>query len=238
MIIDTSGAFELLRQYRVAWLSGRFGAGKTVNSVIMADYLASRYGYRVYANFPLVFADDLPVRYDRRKRVIRAVLIFDEAGLEVFTKLNMLAERMLAYLRKLDVIILLPSFIPPSKRMSFLQYHPVLNFTSAGLPISVYGWRVNLANFRSSGTYIVTWPQQYYRMYDSYVAQDSDMTQAMYQSLLDIITEYAYGGTGKTKEQSVPRDYALASVEDAISALEELLQESIPSDAASGRRRK
>lgn len=226
MLVDWSGAFDLLRQYRIAWLSGRFGAGKTAMAVAMADYLADKYGYRVYSNFPLVF--DEYYRGIKGDKVLHAVVIIDEAGLEMVTKINTLADRMIAYTRKMDIIILLPSFIPPSSRIRFLQYYPIINLSSAGLPLAVYGWRVNLAGFKASGSFLVVNPSDYYRMYDSFVAQDSSITTRLYNDLISRVQAFS----GSPQDITPDKGYAL----EVVSRLEDLFADGFPPGSQSGRR--
>lgn len=223
MIIDWSGAFELLRQYRIAWLSGRFGAGKTAMAVAMAEYLASKYGYRVYSNFPLVFDEfDTGVKGEK---VLHAVFILDEAGLEIVARVNTLAERMIAYTRKMDIVILLPSFIPPSARIRFLQYYPIINLASAGVPLAIYGWRVNLANFKASGSFLVANPNDYYRMYNSFVAQDTDLTGRIYESIIEKVTKFS--------NSKLPEPDKLSEADklfEVMASMEELLSQGFQGD--------
>lgn len=223
MIIDWSGAFELLRQYRIAWLSGRFGAGKTAMAVAMAEYLANKYGYRVYSNFPLVFDEfDTGIKGEK---VLKAVFIIDEAGLEIVARLNTLAERMIAYTRKMDIVILLPSFIPPSARIRFLQYYPVINLTSAGVPLAIYGWRVNLANFKASGSFLVFNPKEYYMMYNSFVAQDTGLTERIYNGIIEKVQRFS-----RTKLLEANNTTEADKLFEVMASMEELLSQGFQGD--------
>jgi hypothetical protein len=227
MIIDLSGSFELLRQYRIAWLSGRFGAGKTAMAVAMAEYLASKYGYRVYSNFPLVFNEfDTGIK---GSKVLHAVVILDEAGLEMVARLNTLSDRMIAYTRKMDVIFLLPSFIPPGPRLRFLQFYPILNLTGAGIPMAVYGWRVNLAGFKGNGSFLVIRPERIYRMYNSFVAQER--TEDLYNEIVKRVENFS--GNNKQKDYIQEIDKML-EVTERLSDVAEILQNGI----ADGNKRK
>lgn len=222
MILDLSGAFELLRQYRIAWLSGRFGAGKTAMSVAMSEYLADRYGYRVYSNFPLVFGEFDSGIKSYKDGKLHAVIIIDEAGLEMIAKINALSDRMIAYTRKMDVIFLLPSFIPPGPRLRFLTFYPVLNLTGAGIPLALYGWRVNLAGFKASGTFLSINPTHIYRMYDSFVAQSN--TEELYNEIVKRVNLFA-----KTDKQENKLDDKLLLLEAAerINEASESLSENL-----------
>lgn len=223
MIIDLSGSFELLRQYRIAWLSGRFGAGKTAMSVAMAEYLADRYSYRVYANFPLVFNEyDSGIKASKDGK-LHAVIIIDEAGLEMIAKVNTLSDRMIAYTRKMDVIFLLPSFIPPGPRLRFLTFYPVLNLMGAGIPLAVYGWRVNLAGFKASGAFLSIRPSRIYRMYDSFSAQSK--TEELYNEIVKRVDQFA-----KTSDKEYKLDDKLVLLEasERFMDVAEALSEAVP----------
>lgn len=231
MIIDLSGSFELLRQYRVAWLSGRFGAGKTAMSVAMAEYLADRYSYRVYANFPLVFSEyDTGIKTSRDGK-LHAVIIIDEAGLEMITKVNALSDRMIAYTRKMDVIFLLPSFIPPGPRLRFLSFYPILNLTGAGVPVAVYGWRVNLAGFKASGAFISLRPTRVYRMYNSFAPQSN--TEVLYNDIVKRVNQFAQSNENEDK---LDEKLLLFEAAERFSEAADVLSQAVPSAIKTKRR--
>lgn len=158
------GPFQgIISSYRLLWILGRFGGHKTSLSYALARPYLER-GYRLISNNRSCWSDDPErVQLDPKTGHLKAVVILDEGGL--YFKSSKQIEMVASYAAKMDVIYIIPSFWPPTRAAQVLMAQPVFNFKSAGLPVVVYQWRVNMAGFKSNGYFLWIWPQEIYGIY-------------------------------------------------------------------------
>jgi hypothetical protein len=159
-----AGAFTgIISSYRLLWISGRFGGGKTSFAYALAEeYL--KQGYRLVSNNRSVWADNpSDVCLDPETGHLKAVIILDEGGLEFKAKSQI--EQIAAYAAKMDCIYIIPSFWPPVRAAQVLTAQPLFSLQSAGLPVIVYRWRVKLGSFSDNGIFLWTWPNSIYGIY-------------------------------------------------------------------------
>jgi hypothetical protein len=99
--------------YRSIWLTGPLGCGKSFLAVGLARQLQLLYGYNVYANIPVSFADVVPSVIPEH-----SVLVLDEAAdwLDAYDWRSSLIRRF-RYLRHLDLVVLISSSDPVHKRL-------------------------------------------------------------------------------------------------------------------------
>lgn len=209
MLWDWSGAYPLLMQYRVGWIGGRFGSGKTLQSVMMSAHLAELHGYETIANFNLMWG----LKEFPNRQPLRLCIIIDEAGMETATRLGHLSEGLLAYLRKMEVVILLPSFIPPARKLQFLRYSTSLNLNPIGVDMAIYNWDVSLAGYKARGSYMVVGTKHYKRCYDSFSAQDQDKTEYILSELMERTSRF---GNRKSKVNVSMEENLLDDIQFAI----------------------
>jgi len=129
----------ILRETRTLTVSGFTNAGKTSFCVALAEHYAKNFGYRVVATMPLVFAenpDDIHLMDDGMAHVF---IILDEAGVWL-ESVDVKAFR--AFLAKLDIIIVLPSFEDVPRGFRKQELEAGINFGKVGLPIIEYRWIV------------------------------------------------------------------------------------------------
>lgn len=97
---------------RILYLRGSFGTGKTALAFQIAHDLIKDFGFtNVISNVSSVWTEHLPVPLDRGR--LNSVLILDEAGL--FMKKQDDLEDFLAFLRKLNIVVIMPSVMPAFK---------------------------------------------------------------------------------------------------------------------------
>lgn len=189
MLRGADEALYNLVAYRVGWIRGRLGGGKTLLSVALADHLI-RHGFAsgVIANFPTTLPrlDWREMMPDGRPRGVRgAVVIFDEAGLFIDRRTFMRNDRAVgALLRKLDCFLLLPSVTPPDSRLCYYSMQRERVNTLTG----TWSWRWALALPGApieAGTFALANPAAYYGSYDTrYIPTDDGGYARLFRATL------------------------------------------------------
>jgi len=166
MLLRAQPLLHMLNQFRLAWIMGGYGAGKTLVSYALAFDLfkTGRYRYLI-ANSNSVWTDNPEDVVLRDGCFVDAIVILDEAGL--FLRMNRDADKFMLGLRKLNITILCPSVLPPSSRIKFLQVQRTLNMQAFGLPFWLYQWRLNLGTNKEKDNFIVANPHHYFGIYDT-----------------------------------------------------------------------
>lgn len=160
------GAAQFLRtveSYRLLWIAGKFGGGKTSLAFYMSEPWLKR-GYRLITNGKCVWADRLDtMEFVDADGHLKAIVVLDEGGLEF--KASSQVETIAAYAAKMDVIYLLPSFWPPVRRAQVVTAQPLFSFHTIGIPLIVYRWDVQLKGFKDGGYFYWWKPQEIYGIY-------------------------------------------------------------------------
>lgn len=162
-LMNGGGFVELLHAYRLLWVRGRYGAGKTAVAFKLAEYFLRREGYRLITNVPSIWSDGRPALED--SGMLHAVVIMDEAGLGLKVKSQL--EAMAAYARKMDCIYIFPSFFPPVRAAQVVTVQPAFQFTPIGLPLVVYEYRVSLGSFKDRGWFWWWFPAETWGIYST-----------------------------------------------------------------------
>lgn len=152
-----------LQAYRLCWINGRFGSGKTsVAYMLVKNYLDK--GYRLITNNRCVWADDMADVKPLPDGKLKCIVILDEGGLEF--KANRQIEMVAAYAAKMDVMYIIPSYFPPARAAQVLTVQAVFNFKSAAIPLVVYKWRIRIGgNFDDKGFFLWWRPNEIYGIY-------------------------------------------------------------------------
>lgn len=194
MMIGSSIFLHAVHTFRNVWVRGRYGGGKTLLAVALADSLSRSYGYKVYANIPVhleksvsnlatcdgtsKLCDDgcrarlsagLPGKY-------HAVVIYDEAWLSLGSGTSpKQIKKYLAYLRKMDVVLLMPSVLQMARHSYLLWCERKMNLGALGIPIWSYQWAVaGSTPKKDGGTFYMVRPQRWFGVYDTH-AQPEDL---------------------------------------------------------------
>lgn len=158
---------QMLNAFRVCWVMGRYGGGKTSNSLLLAHelYQTGKYRY-ILGNFNSVWTDNPETVELREGRYVDAIVILDEGGL--FMRLNRDADAFMLGLRKLNITILVPSVLPPAQRVKFLQIQRTMDFGIFGLPFWLYEYRLSLGSEKEKSYYGYYKPSEIYGIYDTF----------------------------------------------------------------------
>lgn len=152
-----------LQAYRLCWINGRFGSGKTsIAYMLCKNYLDK--GYRLITNNRCVWADTMEDVKPDADGKLKCIVILDEGGLEF--KANRQIEMVAAYAAKMDVIYIIPSYFPPCRAAQVMTVQAVFNFKSAGIPLIYYKWRIRIGgNFEDKGNFFWWKPNEIYGIY-------------------------------------------------------------------------
>lgn len=152
-----------LQAYRLCWVNGRFGSGKTsVAYMLVKNYLDR--GYRLVTNNRCIWADNMEDIKPLPDGKLKTIIILDEGGLEF--KANRQIEMVAAYAAKMDVIYIIPSYFPPCRAAQVMTVQAVFNLKAAGIPLVMYKWRIRIGgNFDDKGFFIWWNPKEIYGIY-------------------------------------------------------------------------
>lgn len=161
-LMNAGAVLQMIQNYRMVWLSGRFSGGKTSLAFEIAKYFGGM-GYRIITNTKSIWADNpLDVELDKHGH-LKAVVILDEGGTEF--KTNNQVEQISAYCAKMDIIFLVPSFFPPARKFQVLEIQPVWNLKPVGIPYIQYNWAVQVGTFKDKGAFGWFYPQSIFGVY-------------------------------------------------------------------------
>lgn len=238
MLIRGAPLIHMLNQFRVAWLMGSYGGGKTLMAFQLAYelYLTGRYRY-ILSNCNSAWTDSPANVILRDGSFVDAICILDEAGL--FMRMSADADQFLLGLRKLNITILCPSVLPPSSRIKTLQVQRIINGNAFGFPLWIYQYRLSLGTEREKFNFGLWKPSNTFGIYDTldYPVDDlylSEWFEYWMQTARSSRPEWAtWGAPPKTykrltrrKGQDSSLDEFGRNVEESIEANSEL-QESL-----------
>jgi hypothetical protein len=188
MLIGAETVLHSINTFRSVWVRGRYGGGKTFISFLLAEHLQVRFGYSVFSNVENVFQVGDSVADNH------AVVVYDEAWITLGLGASPAQiKRYLAFLRKKDYVLIMPSVLPIAKGGWLLWIERRFNFGPVGLPLWVYHWGISGKSSKESGGIFYVWmPQKHFGMYDT-LAQPDEM-----EGLFDVRT--SSGPNGQTKK--------------------------------------
>jgi len=191
-------ALQMLRNFRVATLTGRWGGGKTSLCVRLAfEFVKRGWADHVVGNFPCVLFSN-----PREVKASRAVIILDEAGAFVNFKVF---DELSAFLRKLECTVLMPSVLDPPGKARRLSIQRTSNLAGIGLP--VWSYTVGLDYEQQKDRFKLRWsnPSEVFGLYSTSYVTDSDC------GLVDWIGDEVERRRGETNEQDAFFFYPSAS---------------------------
>ncbi len=177
-----------LKVFRSCWFRGRYGGGKTLLSVALADLLHKKHDYNVFANIPvhvdgvipeMALCDGTSPRCDEGCKMgyqkYHTVVVYDEAWMALglgMTSMKAIAA-YLAYLRKFDLIMLLPSVQPMARNSYMLWCERKMNLGTMGIPYWAYEWGLPRKSAKDSGgSFGFLLPNAYFGKYDTHTQAD------------------------------------------------------------------
>lgn len=207
---------DVVSTYRIAWISGRVGLGKTSLAYLTAEHFLKK-GYRLVSNNRNVWNDeDVKLLDDGTMRV---VVILDEGGLAM--KVNRQVERMASYPAKMDMVYLIPSYWPPARAATLVRCHGLYTLRKAGLPWNVYRWTAGTGVFKDTGLLVVS-TKRVYGIYDRQdpSARAYDIVDWCDSKINDFLNYHGYKDRGIIDEGESPESI----VSDAVEGLAEVLE--------------
>jgi len=218
------GAAQFLRtveSYRLLWIAGKFGGGKTS----LAFYMSKAYmekGYRLITNGRCMWADNLAdLDFVNESGHLKSIVVLDEGGLEF--KASAQIEMIAAYAAKMDCIYILPSFFPPVRRAQVVTAQPLFAFFTIGIPLIVYRWDVQLKGFKDGGYFYWWKPSEIYGIYSRQDPGDMawDITEWLAQKSEDFRALHGRRNRLSQVEES-PTDLLLEAANTFAEAAESL----------------
>lgn len=161
MLVNAGSLLWMCKSYRIIYIRGRFGGGKTSIAVRLYAELAKSDNYRLISNTNCIWRDrteDVTLGDDN---MLHSVVILDEGGL--YFEDEALLKKFMAYCAKMDIIVLIPSFWPPANKAQVVTVQPL--FSVGTLPIKVYQWTVRIGSWKESGKFLWVNPEEIYGVY-------------------------------------------------------------------------
>lgn len=173
-LISAHTFLNYVKDYRVLWLSGRYGGGKTALSYRIAYELVAFYGFRyILSNIKSVWDDRFEDVVLRDGVYADAVVILDEGGLFLETSRD--AKAFLAFLRKLNIVLVVPSVTPPASKLQFLSVQRVMDISRI-FPLPIWAYRFDLVSGHIRETEMFYWwrPSEIFGVYDTLAFPEDD----------------------------------------------------------------
>lgn len=173
--------------YRMVWITGRFGGGKTALGVAIARWLCDHsYARFIASNIRLNFGKEIDVISPDALRRIEAsgpvyqdtVILLDEAWQEVGKgESRKKVTAWLAFMRKGNNFLVMPSVLPLVADVSSLRVERTFNGLALGVPAWLYRWQ--LGDHRKGGDrgwYVFRQPSSVFGLYDTKAIPSEEFT--------------------------------------------------------------
>jgi len=166
MFIAAQVAFATLHGYRMVWLPGAFGNGKTLCAVGMyAQYFRPR-GYRLVSNLQTIWTEpDLQSVCMDVDGKLKVFVLIDEGG-QYFEDADDIKDVM-RNPRKMDYVLCFASFMPPARLAQIFQIQPTWSYRSAGIPYIHYEWSAKVGHYKNKGHFGWWFFQEMFGTYSS-----------------------------------------------------------------------
>lgn len=226
-LIGGSLFWQTFLGFRVCWLRGRYGGGKTALAVVMlAKLLAERHVEKVVSNIPMTFS--LPPSMP----LLNAGILLDEAWIYLEGRRDVYDYA--AFVRKFNHYLLLPSVFPVHNRLSFFFVQRVFNAYTLGLPFWVYEWGIRDKVVKEKGYFVLWRPSSVFGHYrtdfvpgDDGGISDAIVSTAKYHGFAGVRSEYrrevpvSFGSGADDFVEGLDDfqagfDLSVADVEDAV----------------------
>jgi len=216
--IGGSTFLDMLKVYRILWLRGRYGGGKTSGAVIIAArMLAEGVVDQVVSNVPITFSQVATAP------LVKSCIVMDESWLYIESRSDV--KDYAAFVRKFKHYMLLPSVFPIHNRLSFFYVTRIANLYVFGLPVWWYRWTLSVKDIKETGTFGIYQPTAVFGHYpDEFVPGDDG-------GIADVLkaTSVGKGYKGTRAEQKI-FDYAQIletkaqdnSIDEEIEALDDI----------------
>lgn len=165
-LISASNLMNYANTYRVVYFSGRFGGGKTSLAFRLAFEMVKRYNYRyILSNVRSVWSEPFENVVLRDGKFIDAVCILDEGGLFLDRAAD--AKEWLAFLRKVNLTLLVPSVVPPARLLRTVTVTRTVRLNAWGLPAWVYQMNLDAHPVHEKENFVWWQPSEIFGIYDT-----------------------------------------------------------------------
>lgn len=172
-LVGATNLVYMANQFRVIWIMGRYGGGKTSLAYLLADALFKTGKYRyLLSNSRSVWTDNPENVVLRDDKHVDAVVLLDEGGL--FLRTGADADAFLLGLRKLNITLVIPSVLQPASKVKFLQVQRIMTMQPYGIPAWLYEYRLNYGSQNEKSKFWVWKPDCIWGIYDTFDYPDDD----------------------------------------------------------------
>lgn len=201
MLLGGANIPYLLREYRVGWIRGRYGVGKTLLAYALWYLYFRRMGYRLFCNFAAWGASSLEdLRPDASGR-LRAYIIIDEGGDWLTAR-----RRVIYAARKLDYILVVSGRAAPPREVQELTIVGRYSLESSGIPLVRYTAVASAGGIKDHYNFWLFLPWRFWGMYST---RDLSSDPG---PLIDTLSRYARG----IPEQLERINAVVEAVKDAL----------------------
>jgi hypothetical protein len=233
-------AFATIHGYRMLWIPGTFGGGKTLLAMgIYAQYFRPR-GYRLVSNTRSIWTEtDLSKVTLDENGYLKAFILIDEGG-QYFQDGDDIRE-LLRNPRKMDYVLCFASFHPPHRTAQIFQIQPTWSFRSAGIPLINYDWYVKIGQYKSKGSFKWIFFQELFGVYSSQNPAGSPATIRKWLSQQNTLFRARFGYDDEDdimdgqEGSSVARDWLAKMEGEKLTAEERRVQDLLLSAVRSNR---
>jgi hypothetical protein len=222
MLIGGERVLGILESYRLCWIGGRFGGGKTSLAFRLAQPFLER-GYRLLTNIRTVWADSPDdIDFVDEFGHLRLVVIMDEGGL--WLKRNAQVEAMAAYAAKMDVFYIVSSYFPPASYFRIFKIKVLYGFRHIRIPVVFYRWSLrDVEGFADKGLLIWWNPGEVYGVYSRQdpAADGNEIVDFMAQKVEEFRSRYDRSRRRKARVSAREQ----ASLEEVVADFADVVSE-------------
>jgi hypothetical protein len=180
---------NMLLAFRICWIDGRHGGGKTSFAVILAAWLlANKKVDLVVSNIPNNFRSEPTIPLNN------ACIILDEAWIYLDSRQSIFDYA--AFVRKFNHFLLLPSVWEVHSKLSFFTCYRIFNGYAYGVPAWIYKWKLRRSSVKDNGWFMVINPEAVFGLYpDKFVPGDDS---GIYEAVKETAKLAGYKGRRST----------------------------------------
>lgn len=183
----------MLTNFRVVWIRGRYGGGKTALAMMLgAKLLADGYCERVVSNIKCSFGSPASELHKP------SAIILDEAWMYVETRQDV--HEYAGFVRHLSHYLLLPSVFSVHSRLSMFTVQRVFNAYSLGLPLWLYRWNLRDKDVKENGYFGVWRPSVIFNHYPARNVAGDDA--GISDEISKLLALKGFKGTRRQQRQS------------------------------------
>jgi hypothetical protein len=209
--INGGVAISQVRGFRMCWLPGRFGSGKSAVAFRLGYELSMNYGYQIISNTECIWNETTPPDWkfdDAGSMTLDVYAVVDEGGLWLQSEVE--AMEYLAFAGKMNLIVVLPSITEPCDIFSSLTIQPMYNFRSIGVPYNVYEWRVSQQKAKFKGGFGWLGMEEIYGTYST--LNPASDPRGILHYLREKVSEYKQYYFERQKIPSWQEEYAVRAL--------------------------